>query len=101
MVFRRFLAYTGNPLPVNVWLELWPRGASILWLLDSLFLRQIGSGWRYIRYLATMRRLFNRGPGPCNDAFFMGLVRFAPETWYDGIESWFTRQETSSAIDIY
>lgn len=27
-----------------------------------------------------------------------GLVRFAPDTWYDGIESWFTREETSSAI---
>lgn len=27
-----------------------------------------------------------------------GLVRFAPETWYDGIESWFTREEASSVI---
>ncbi|KAJ0132639.1 hypothetical protein HZ326_24281 [Fusarium oxysporum f. sp. albedinis] len=27
-----------------------------------------------------------------------GLVRFAPETWNDGIESWFTREAASSAI---
>jgi hypothetical protein len=27
-----------------------------------------------------------------------GLVRFAPETWYDGIESWYARQEAFSAI---
>jgi hypothetical protein len=27
-----------------------------------------------------------------------GLVRFAPRTWHDGVESWFAEQETSSAI---